>query len=419
MQQQKHIVFALSKVGSGHIPEGKPCQDFSLAVDEEGLRMVVVCDGHGSKTYVRSDVGARLAAEVTKKAVMTFVKETPPELFMGKKGAVTARPTAEDIRRDAATETKDGTDGEDMRDSEQNLMFFTQVRDIVPQDIVITSLLRRIYSAWLTAIKEDCAKNPLNDEEKAALGNRPLVKAYGTTLMAFIETPQYWLAFHIGDGRMVAVDDELNMTNPVPWDRNCFLNVTTSLCNNNPVRLFRYAFDGTGDFPAAVLCCSDGIEDSYGDYELAPHFLHEWYESVLAEFCQNGERETLERMEGFFPMLSEKGSHDDISLAGIIDTEAVGKSLEVARIKRRISEIELLKDNTSQQMEELSRQVEELNSKMADFSQQKSELERRLSEMDRDPAAASSGCEGTDSGLPAGTQDDDPPADNEADGPDS
>lgn len=406
MQQQKHIVFALSKVGASHIPERKPCQDFSLVVNEDGLRMVVVCDGHGSSTYVRSDIGARLAAEVTKKAVKTFVMDTPPELFKGKKGAVTVRPTAEDIRRDAGTKPSDINDEEDKQIREQNHMFITQVRDILEQDIIITALLRKIYSAWLTAIKEDCHKNPLTDTEKAALGNKPLVKAYGSTLMAFIETPHYWLAFHIGDGRIVAIDNELNMTNPVPWDCNCFLNVTTSLCNNNPVRLFRYAFDGTGNFPAAVLCCSDGIEDSYGNYELAPHILHEWYASVLGEFCQNGEKETLERMDAFFPLLSEKGSHDDISLAGIIDTEAVAKGLEVAKIKQQISEIEQQKDNTNQQMEELSRQVEELNSQMVDFSLQKSELERKLCEINQEDTETDCNRAVTDEEHPNNTQTD-------------
>ena len=101
MKPQKYIVFAMSEVGASHIPEGKPCQDFSLKVDENGVRMVVVCDGHGSSTYIRSDIGARLAAEVTKEAVMDFVQNTPPELFKDRKGAVGVRPTVEDIRRGA------------------------------------------------------------------------------------------------------------------------------------------------------------------------------------------------------------------------------------------------------------------------------------------------------------------------------
>ena len=160
------------------------------------------------------------------------------------------------------------------------------------------------------------------------------------------------------------------MTNPVPWDSECFLYVTTSLCNSRPVRLFRYAFDGTGTFPAAVLCCSDGIEDSYGDYELAPHFLHEWYRGVLSEFCCNGESATLEQMKKFFPRLSQKGSKDDISLAGIIDTEATAKAIE-NDIRQQLTEIE-------RQLETGRRQAEDHKCRMEDLDRQKNELEQEL-----------------------------------------
>lgn len=370
MKPQKHIVFAMSEVGASHIPEGKPCQDFSLKVDENGVRMVVVCDGHGSSTYIRSDIGARLAAEVTKEAVMDFVQNTPPELFKDRKGAVGVRPTVEDIRRGAKADPAEDPTESGRKTRQQNQTFFSQVKDILPQDIVIVALLRNIYSSWLTAIRNHCSQHPLSDAEKAALGNKTLVKAYGTTLMAFVETPHYWLSFHIGDGRIVTVDQDLSMTNPVPWDSDCFLNITTSLCNSRPVRLFRYAFDGTGAFPAAVLCCSDGIEDSYGDYELAPHFLHEWYRGVLSEFCRNGESATLEQMKIFFPRLSQKGSKDDISLAGIIDTEATAKAIE-NDIRQQLTEIE-------RQLETGRRQAEDHKCRMEDLDRQKNELEQKL-----------------------------------------
>ena len=373
MKRQNHIVFALSKVGAAHVPAGKPCQDFSLKMDEDGVRMVVVCDGHGSRTYVRSDTGARLAAEVTREAVMDFVAKTPPELFRNKKGAVTARPTAEDIMRGAETKSSAALTEAAWQNIQQNRAFLNQVRDILEQDIVILTLLRRISSAWLRAIKEHCLENPLSEEEKKALGNKPLAKAYGTTLMAYVETPDYWLAFHIGDGRIIAVDQNMEMKEPVPWDCNCFLNVTTSLCSDNPVSLFRYAFDGTGRFPAAVFCCSDGIEDSYGDYELAPYFLHEWYAGLLSEFHRNGEAQTLERMDEFFTLLSQKGSRDDVSLAGIIDTAAIAKSLGAADIKSKIMEIDSKAEDLSRQMEDLGRQKSELEQKLTEMEQETEE----------------------------------------------
>ena len=386
MKDKRKIVFAVSKTGASHLPDGTPCQDYSVKVDEDGMRMVIVCDGHGSKTYVRSDVGSRLAAEVTRDTVRRFVKETPPELFFSKKGAVTVRPTVNDILWMAAhgAPTEQMAETEKMKIQQYN-DFFSQVRDIREQDTILTALFRDIYTEWLKAIKQDSMDNPFSEEEKAALGGNHLVKAYGTTLIAYVETPLYWLSFHIGDGRVIHVNDQLEMTAPVPWDCNCFLNVTTSLCNSNPVRLFRYAFDGMGNFPAAVLCCSDGIEDSYGDYSLAPYYLHDWYAAVLSEFVMKGEEETLEKMEEFFPVMSQKGSKDDVSLAGIIDIKAIGKGLRAADIKTQIQETESQVKETGQKVAELNQQIEELHRQEAGLNEKKAELERQLKEIEQEP----------------------------------
>ena len=96
MEDKNRIIFAASKVGASHLPKGMPCQDYSLKVDTDSLQMIVVCDGHGSKTYVRSDVGSRLAAEIAKKNILKFVDNMTPLLFKDKKGAVTARPLWDD-----------------------------------------------------------------------------------------------------------------------------------------------------------------------------------------------------------------------------------------------------------------------------------------------------------------------------------
>lgn len=352
--EQNQIVFATSLVGASHLPKGIPCQDYSLQVDENDVKMIIVCDGHGSKTYVRSDVGARLAAEITKETVLKFVKDTPPDLLVGHKGSVTSRPAVDDgLWGTVPNKPVDTMTEVELLNYQQDKEFYKQVRDIREQDVAFVELFNTIYSEWLKAIQEDSEVNPFTDEEKEALGDKKLVKAYGTTLMVFAETPQYWFSFHIGDGRIVAIDRLFEMTDPVPWDCNCFQNFTTSLCNTNPVRLFRYAFDGTGQFPAAVFCCSDGIEDSYGDYSLAPHYLHNWYLGLLNEFATKGKEETLEKINSFLPLLSEKGSKDDMSLAAIINREALADGLEAAEIKRRMHELEDQKEKLQQQLDEI------------------------------------------------------------------
>ena len=122
---------------------------------------------------------------------------------------------------------------------------------------------------------------------------------------------------------MLAADESLHWKQLVPWDDNCFLNQTTSLCNTNPLPMFRYAFDGTGNFPAAVFCCSDGIEDSWGDYEVAPHMLHDYFTALATYFIREGKEATLDNLSEFLPKLSAAASKDDMSLAGYINKDAI------------------------------------------------------------------------------------------------
>ena len=58
-------VFNKSIRGASHLANGKPCQDYSISFNDNGVQILVVCDGHGGETYFRSDIGAKLAAEVT------------------------------------------------------------------------------------------------------------------------------------------------------------------------------------------------------------------------------------------------------------------------------------------------------------------------------------------------------------------
>lgn len=341
MNNKEAIAFAISKVGASHLPKGVPCQDYSLMVNDEGVQMIVVCDGHGSKTYVRSDVGSRLAAEITKEALLELVNETSPKLFLNKKGAVTSRPEWDDSLWGTKPEKPiEAMTEEEYMNHKQNQAFFQQVKDVREQDSVFKSLFEKIYSKWVEAIRQDSKDHPFTDEEKEALGNHRLEKAYGSTLMAFAKTPYYWFAFHIGDGRLITVDRHLDMVQPVPWDCNCFQNYTTSLCNTNPIRLFRYAFDGTGSFPAAIFCCSDGIEDSYGDYDLKPDNLHRFYRGLLDQFASCGEDTTISKIEAFLPTLSEKGSKDDMTLAAIINPQAIVDGLAEQDVRDKISALE-------------------------------------------------------------------------------
>lgn len=373
MDNTKIVSFAISKTGASHEPKGIPCQDYSLEWEsEDGLnRIIIVCDGHGSSTYVRSDTGSRLAAEITKDELVNFISNKDPMIFINHKGCVTARPSLDETTWGMVPKKPESqmTDAE-LMNHQQNKLFYQQVKEVKEQDGIFCELFAQIYQKWLDAIKKDSEERPFNETEKNAIGNHNIVKAYGTTLMAFVKTPYYWFSFHIGDGRVVIADRSLNWSQPVPWDCNCFQNFTTSLCNTNPLVSFRYAFDGTGYFPAAVFCCSDGVEDSYGDYDVAPGYLHKFYNGLLDSFLKEGKEATEKKISAFLPKLSSAGSKDDMSLAGIINLDSVVDGLEECKLreKRDLLNVQHSERMKNQQISEVK--LDEFQKELEDLRQQ-------------------------------------------------
>lgn len=388
MDSKKRFSFALSKTGASHLPKGIPCQDYSLSWEsEDGQNLIIiVCDGHGSSTYVRSDVGSKLAAEITKAKLLDFIATTNPSVFLNRQGAVTARPSLDDSKWGLPPSKPVTTMTEvEALLYKQNQQFCQQVKVIREQDTLIYGVFEKIYYEWLDFIMKDSVKNPFTDAERAALGNNDLVKAYGTTLMAYVQTPFYWLAFHIGDGRIVASDRNLNWHQPVPWDCNCFQNYTTSLCNKNPLISFRYAFNGKGEFPVAVMCCSDGIEDSYGDFDIAPSYLLNFYTGLLNTTLVESKDGFLEKLSAFLPKLSAAGSKDDMSLAGFVCQEAIRdglKEYELRNQRDKLNAEHAERMNRQRQLEtelnKLQNELEELKGKLSEVEHKKKSILEKL-----------------------------------------
>lgn len=317
-----YIVFNSTKLGASHLKSGKPCQDFSISYksDNGEVMVAIVCDGHGGTTYVRSDVGARMAAEICLHNVLDFVGSAPAKLFVNHKAAVTAHPSdnIDTLKRKAsvASETVTEADEQELQQAEQ---FEESVADVREQDYHLAVLFGKIYTQWMQAIEQDMKEHPLSDAEAELLGGKRAEKAYGTTLQCYVQTPLYWLAFHIGDGKLTAYDLEAGWTEPVPWDCRCFLNLTTSLCDANPVPEFRYAFDGTGQFPAAVVLGSDGLDDSWGTFGNLANF----YSHVLLMFLDMDKSQAVAELDDYLPKLSARASRDDMSVAGVINVDVL------------------------------------------------------------------------------------------------
>lgn len=293
--------------GESHKATDKVCQDYSYShIDEDGLAIVVVCDGHGGKRYFRSDVGSRFATEIIANNAKEFVNNVDETLFVG-----------QPFTQQAAIQTE--IDRQDFRKER-------------PIDNAFRQLFASIIGQWQQRIEQHAAENPLTEKENAQveeqyrkefLSGYKLEKIYGCTLMAYVGTPKYWFAFHLGDGKMISFDQDAQWKEPVLWDDRCFLNKTTSICDADALNEFRYTYQGDGGFPIAVFLGSDGMDDSFGEETNLVNF----YVKVAKSLVTDGFESTFADIKATLPVLSKRGSQDDMSIACVYDEARLEEAL--------------------------------------------------------------------------------------------
>lgn len=324
--------------GESHISTDKPCQDYAYSQNSKELSMAIVSDGHGGERYFRSQYGSEFAVNVTKEAIRCFV-ETMHESTFNKENKVSI------FQGKEFTAYKANSPSEKLSDSN------------------IHEALRLLFSSiifkWNQAITQHALDNDLNDWEKSNVEEKyqkefeasrekedcSFEKTYGCTLMAYVQTPDYWFAFHIGDGKCITMQSQngqLICQQPIPWDDRCFLNKTTSLCDTDAINEFRYCFAGDGSFPIAVFLGSDGLDDSYGDGENLINFYIQLYKIIL----RNGKDEALKELEKSLPVISQRGSKDDISIATIFNDKDINSiflllnAYQLTKVEDAFDEIE-------------------------------------------------------------------------------
>lgn len=136
----------------------------------------------------------------------------------------------------------------------------------------------------------------------------------------------------------------------MPDDERCFLNMTTSLCDLNAATEFRFCGGNKDTIPVAIFLGSDGIDNSWGTDEA----LHNFYIEVL-KHCTSAENVTHDLAEAL-PQLSQAGSHDDMSVAAIVDKDLLAKNIAFL-IRYQIIRCEQDIHERTQQQEHLSSQV--------------------------------------------------------------
>ena len=339
--------------GESHKAINKVGQDYSSSCVTNDLAVAVVCDGHGGDRYFRSDIGSQCAVEATLEAVSCFVEKVGESLLKGK-----------EFR--AVGPTSSINDAEDLSEV----------------DIAFRQLFSSIIYKWNEKIKEHAHTVPLTDWEKANvpqqyldefLKSETFEKHYGCTLMTYVQTSKYWFAFHIGDGKCLFFQKDPIWKEPIPWDEKCFLNETTSLCDNSPIDEFRYCYEGDGHFPIAVMLGSDGIDDSFGETENLANF----YIQILKSLAKEGVEATKASLIETLPELSKIGSKDDMSVACVFNLEQIKENINLF-IRYQI-------DKAYKELDEIEERIKHLVARrdsLLSFSDKKSQIDYQLTVKD-------------------------------------
>lgn len=341
-------MLAITCIGESHIKQGTVCQDSSLCYQAENYRMIVVSDGHGSASFPRSDRGSRLACSVTRDVCAEFAANQIPQ------------------------------------DKDQ------AAREICEE------ILRRWTEAVLADYREDpfdeaCLEQvPEKYREHYRTGNR-VEHAYGATLIAVFETPAGILALRCGDGECVKIDQQGVLSRPIPWNEKCDVNVTTSLCDNDAINEFRWVW--LEDAPAAIWISTDGLDNSY----TVAAELDEFYANLSLLAVEEECGRVRQELEKFLPVLTQRCSRDDISVAALLDTTRLvlaqdrlhayvqlQRSLrEREKLQRRIRKLEqVLRDKKRKAgNEEISWEDTEEAKEQQTLSAQLGELEEKIRQL--------------------------------------
>jgi len=288
----KYKGFSSSACGYKHAVNNKPSEDASLLVSDEGRVIFAVADGHGDENCVRSGTGADLACRI----------------------AVAELGYHADVIRDRALEDR-------LMWADAGAMFMKH-------------LTRKVAHHWNKAVKEHLANNPFTEDELQTCpdnaeeyrkGNA-CERAYGTTLIAGLVTDRYMILLQQGDGHCVAFDRSGNAFQPIPWDERCVSSATTSMCYKNADKAMRYCIRDLRDGKiAAVFAGTDGVEDSF---PTSINKTYAYYRSALELAGNEGVDAMVQFLEKDLPVLSERGSQDDISVAGVVCTDDLALRME-------------------------------------------------------------------------------------------
>lgn len=265
-------------MGAAHERSGQPCED---AIDWTGGPdlpiAMAVADGHGSSQCFRAAEGARLAVEAA-------LRELP--LFFGAR--------SEMIKESPET--------------------------------VAADWAHRMVRVWQSRVGSHLERNKLDAEELEMFpfldhappdGVWPLAAylVYGATSLNIYLTDEFVVYSHLGDGDLLLVDDNGNVSRPLPAEPGNIGNETTSLCSPQAYEHMRVSITDLSSHapPALVLASTDGYANSFASDNDFRKAATDIYDMIRTE----GFDVVRQELPAWLAETTQEGSGDDISV-GII-----------------------------------------------------------------------------------------------------
>lgn len=262
-----------TRTGASHARRGVVCQDASgwcSLKDKSGhpVHLMVVADGHGGKRYIHSDVGSRLACELSLNLVAEQLSHSSS------------------VGRDAGQRWQEWLEG---------------------------SFAKAIHRRWLTAVESHWQEDRIKTEA-SEVPYSPLL--YGTTIALVIMTPAWWAHTGLGDWDLVRVgsDGEVELASEEQEEDQTGGETTYSLCLSNAPRHFaaRTAVHPITEqeTPFSLLLSTDGVRKSCSTD--ADFFAIVRY---LCEAEQPRQGDAAVQLSSDLDRISSQGSGDDVSVA--------------------------------------------------------------------------------------------------------
>ncbi|OON99266.1 MAG: hypothetical protein ATN35_13410 [Epulopiscium sp. Nele67-Bin004] len=303
-------MFVFNHTVVGNKREDKICQDYSDIYVDNSFYIGAIADGHGSKTCIRSDIGAKLVVECAIECFRQFATT-----FLAENITLNI-PTTRHCRN------------------------------------IIQNLTNCIVASWYDAINRHYATDPIK-----GLPAECVPHLYGTTFMGALVVGDYLILLQQGDGRCVVFFENGDISQPIPWDRRCEYNSTTSMCDADVTTSIRHAIIKREDVVACFLGC-DGVEDAYIDtyhdinndtiknhcimggvnvfykhllvkiFEEQTNF-NNYFRHMLADFAISG-------------LFSKTGSGDDVSVVGFVEKGKVFNNIQSYKKDVELYELEEL-----------------------------------------------------------------------------